>query len=487
MSKFKKIGTGQSLLFGFNVEDFISEKHLARLVEEIVNTLDTSEIEKKYSEIGQNSFPPKIMISILFYGYSKGIFSSRKIGISCHEVLPFMYLSKLFKPNFRTISDFRKNNIKELGNYFVEILKYCNELGITDVGKISIDGSKFRANASSKRTKTIAEYKKWEDSLKTQIKELTDKAENIDAEENNKLSNEKDRIEKLIKSKTNLKEKVQQAKKDLKKMNKENKKAGIKKEAKINLTDKDSKFMKQRNGVIKTNYNAQIAVTDNNIIVSAEVTTEANDQNQLKTMIETTEKNTGEKVNEAKLDSGYASYENYKILKEKKIDGYMPDKQFYNDEKNNNRQKSQEKKYANRNFKYDKELNKYICPEGKDLNFYRKSKNKKQIILNYKCNACSNCPAKEQCCPKVKNKVIQRNELKYLQDEMREKLKTKEGKQIYLKRMNSAESPFGHFKSNLGFVKFSLRTIEKVKSEWKLLCGAYNIMKIFNLKQALGT
>jgi hypothetical protein len=70
---------------------------------------------------------------------------------------------------------------------------------------------------------------------------------------------------------------------------------------------------------------------------------------------------------------------------------------------------------------------------------------------------------------------------------MREKLKTEKGKQIYLKRMNSAESPFGHLKSNLGFIKFSLRTIKKVKSEWKLLCGAYNIMKIFNLKQALGT
>ncbi len=486
MSKFKKIETEQSLLFGFNVEDFISEKHLARLVEEIVNTLDTSIIEKKYSEIGQKSYPPKIMLNILFYGYSKGIFSSRKLERACYEVLPFMYLSKLFKPNFRTISDFRKKNIKELGDFFVEILKYCNELGLTNVGKISIDGSKFRANASSKRSKTLDEYKKWEETLKFQIKELTEKAENIDAEENDKLSNEKDTIEKLINSKENLKEKIKQTKKDLKKLNKANQKKGIKKESKLNLTDKDSKFMKQRNGVVKANYNAQIAVTDNNIIVSAEVTTNANDQNELEKMINSTEKNTGEKVKEAKADSGYASYKNYKMIKKKNIDAYIPDQQFYNDEKNklNNKDK---KEYKNRNFEYDKKLNKYICPEGKDLNFYRKSETKKGKLLNYKCSDCKNCFAKEQCCPKVKNKLIQRNELKNLQDEMREKLKTEKGKQIYLKRMNSAESPFGHLKTNLGFIRFSLRTIEKVKNEWKLLCGAYNIMKIFNLKQALET
>jgi len=485
MSKFKKIEINQSSIFGYDVEDYVSENHLARLVQEIVDTLDTKKIEEKYSKMGQNSYPPKIMISLLFYGYSKGIFSSRKIATGCKEVLPFMYLAKLFKPNFRTISDFRKNNIKEIGDYFVEIIKYCNELGLTDVGKISIDGSKFRANASSKRTKTLEEYKKWEELLKVQIKELTEKAENIDSEENNKLSNKNNTIEKLIISKKTLKRKIEQAKKDLEILEKENEKKGIKKVAKLNLTDNDSKFMKQRNGVIKSNYNAQIAVTDNNIIVSAEVTTEANDQNQLEPMIETTEKNTGEKVKEAKLDSGYASYENYKILKEKGIDGYVPDKQFYNDEKNNNKQEPQEKKYENRNFEYNKKLNKYVCPENKDLNFYRKSKKNKKVFLNYKCNDCINCSAKEQCCPKVKNKIIQRNELKYLQDEMREKLKTKEGKKIYLKRMNAAESPFGHLKVNLGFRQFSLRTLKKVKSEWKLLCGAYNIMKIFNLKQAL--
>jgi transposase len=485
MSKFKDDKTEQSLLFGYNVEDFISENHLARLVDEIVETFDTSKIEDKYSELGQKSYEPKTMIKIIFYSYSKGVFSSRKIMVACYEVLPYMYLTKMYKPDFRTINDFRKNNIKELGEYFVEILKYCNEIGLTEAGKISIDGSKFRANASTKRTKNKVEYEKWEVALQLQIKELMEKANAIDVEENNIMSDEKNEIEKLIQTKKQLKEKVNQAKKKLDEMKIENEKVGIKKEPKINLTDNDSKFMKQRNGVVKANYNAQIAVTDNNIIVAAEVTTEANDQNQLIPMIEQTEKNTGEKVKEAKGDSGYASFDNYKKLKDKKIDAYIPDKQFYNDKKNIDKPLKNE--YDNKNFEYNKETDEYVCPEGKKLKFYKKSKTKKQNYFNYKCIDCNTCPVKEKCCPKQKNKIIQRNELKYLQDEMREKLNTEKGKEIYIKRMNAAESPFGHFKKNLNFVQFSLRTIEKVKGEWKLLCGAYNIMKIFNFKNALRT
>jgi hypothetical protein len=265
----------------------------------------------------------------------------------------------------------------------------------------------------------------------------------------------------------------------------ENEKIGIKKEPKINLTDKDAKFMKQRNGVIKANYNAQIAVTDNNIIVAAEITTDVNDQKQLVPMIEQTEKNTEEKVEEVKADSGYASFNNYQEMKDKKIDAYIPDKQLYNDEKNKN--KPLENKYDNKNFKYDSELDEYVCPKGKKLKFHRKSKSKKEKYFNYKCSDCSTCTVKEQCCPKAKNKIIKRNELKYLQDEMRVKLKTEKGKEIYKKRMNAAESPFGHFKKNSGFVQFLLRTTDKVKGEFKLLCTAYNIMKIFNLKYGLET
>lgn len=480
MSKFKEDKTEQSLLFGYNVIDFISETHLANLVDEIVERLDTKKIEEKYSELGQKSYPPKLMIKILFYAYSKGIFSSRKIATACYEVLPFMFLGRMYRPDFRTISDFRKNNIDEMGNFFVEILKYCNELGLTEFGKISIDGSKFRANASSKLTKTKSEYEKWEEQLKLQVKELTEKAEKIDIEENNKIS-EKNEIEKIIKSKENLIKKIELAKKDLDAMKAENEKKGNKKEPKINLTDKDSNFMKERNGVIKANYNAQISVTDNNIIVAAEVTTEANDQNQLINIIEKTEKNTDTKVEEVKADSGYGSYNNYQEIKEKNIDGYIPDKQLYNDEKN--KDNIIENEYDNKNFKYNSETDEYVCPAGKVLNFEKTIEIENQRYKEYKCSACKECSNKEKCCPKEKNKIIKHNELKYLQDEMRAKLRSEEGKKIYRKRMNCAESPFGHLKKNLGFKQFSLRTKEKVNGEWKLLCAAYNIMKIHNLKR----
>ena len=217
MSKFKLDRSEQSLLFGYNIDEFLPKVHLARIVEEIVNNIDTSKIEEKYSYLGQKSYEPKTLIKVLFYGYTKGVFSSRKLMMSCRESLPFMYLARLYKPDFRTISDFRKDNIKELEKYFVEVLKYCNEIVLLKVGVISIDGSKFRANALSKRTKDILGYEKWEARLYLEINKLTEQAEKTDKEENNKLSKEQENIDipKEIKKRKDLITKIKKAKTEL--------------------------------------------------------------------------------------------------------------------------------------------------------------------------------------------------------------------------------------------------------------------------------
>ncbi len=482
MSKFKPENSKSGCVFGYYIEDFVTETHFARVVDEIVKKLDTSAIEKKYSYTGQKSYHPKILLKILFYGYALGICSSRKLMTACREVLPFMYLSQTYQPNFRTISDFRKDNISEIEKYFVQVLKYCNEIGMLNAGIISIDGSKFRANASSGRTKDIEGYKKWEQKLKEEIKDYHKRAEKIDDEENNKLKGAATQIDipKEIKKREDLIKKIAEAQITLAKRKKERENQAEKKKLKINVTDPDAKFQRESKGIIRPNYNGQIATTKEGIIAGADISQEASDKKLLIPMITQVKKNTNQKIDEVKADSGYASYENYENLEKAEIDGYIPDQECRKIEKLQS--KGTLGKYHKENFKYDQEKDEYICPEGEKLNFHQKRSDRKNTS-RYKCNSCANCKIKNECTT-AKNRTITRHNSEYLQEVMRKKLSTPEGKKKYYERMNMAEAPFGHFKKNLGFQQFLLRGLEKVRGEFKLLCTAYNIMKIYRLKLA---
>lgn len=128
--------------------------HLSRLIQHIIEKLDTSSIEDTYSHLGQNSYPPKILIKLLFYGYATGIRSGRKIADQCETDTACIYLAQMYHPYFRTINDFHKNHMSRLSYYFVAILHMCHKLGLISVGQINIDGTKISANAANCRTRT---------------------------------------------------------------------------------------------------------------------------------------------------------------------------------------------------------------------------------------------------------------------------------------------------------------------------------------------
>ena len=160
MSKFKPFHEFQKPLVGVSPEEILDyidtvlpADHLCRLVKEVVFSLDTDPIESKYSYLGKNSYHPKLLLSILFYGYATGVRSSRKLSEKCISDHMYIYLMQCYRPDYRTICDFRKNNIKEIEKYFVDIVRIFSELGYGNVGKIYLDGTKIKGNASSKRTK----------------------------------------------------------------------------------------------------------------------------------------------------------------------------------------------------------------------------------------------------------------------------------------------------------------------------------------------
>ena len=422
------IDPNQEFLFPKKPSEFLPENHLAKAVYEIVKLLDLRKIEVKYSEIGQNAYAPRMMTSILFYGYSIGVRSSRKLSRGCEERFDFVYLAEGLKPSHDRISDFRKDNLKELKEAFQEIVLIGIYMGLAKFGNIktSIDGSKVRANASAKLSKDEEGLKKLLEKTKEEISKMFEEAEQLDKEEDEKYGQENrgDELPKELQSKKSREKAIRKAIKKLKKIkegaedkiikekNREPTESEFKKinKMKINVTDNDAKFMKERNGLIKPNYNAQISVDEKEqFILANDVVDECNDQHQLVPMLNQTKENIGESPKKAKADNGY-----YPQLEE--ATNLFPEIDLYVDDKNRRK-------------------------EDLDL---------KKIKEEY-------------------------NEIEY---KNLKKLLTKKGNKEYKKRMYTAEPPIGNIKFNLGYRYFLLRGLNKVKGEFNLMCIAHDLKKI---------
>lgn len=485
MRKFKPFHSYQKPLIGLSRESFldyietvIPKEHLARLVKEVVDLISTKALEDKYSFKGQKSYHPKLLLRILFYGYATGTPSSRKLEEKCISDHVYIYLMESYTPDHRTISDFRKNNIELIENYFVGIIRIFKELKMLKIGKIFIDGTKIKANASVKRSKTEDGFNAWLRNIKEDISALMKEAEEIDLRENEeyKTDDKQKEIIKKLAEKNLLRNKIEEAVKSIKEEDKK----------KNNITDPDANNMKPGGSRdIRPSYNFQATVNEDGIILSAEAGTNAKDSEYLKQMIDQTERNTNEQIQEAIADSGYESFKNYEYLDEKNIDGYIPDACF---KKYKEKEYDQEKyRYHHSKFKYDSKKNCLICPEGKQLQFERlringrKSRNKNKIV--FKGRECITCN-KRALCTKEKYRRVAVDMREPLLRKMREKLLTDYGKNVYLQRQYTIEPIFGHLKHNLGYRNLLLRGIKKVNAEIKLMCIGWNLKKLFNMKMA---
>ena len=468
MAKFKPYIAEQLMLFPNSISEYVPKSHLARIVDKVVEYLDTTNLENKYSDLGQNTYHPKILIKLLFYGYALGERSGRMISRRTETDTAYIYLAQMYKPDFRTINDFRKNNIEEISSYFIGIVRLCKELGLIKIGQINIDGTKIKANAANRLSKNKDDYEQWLNRIDQKIKNVLSEADQTDAEEDALYGDKRaDELPDDINTEEKLKNKLKQVLKRFENT-----------EDKINLTDPDAKFMKGGNGKISANYNCQTAVTENQLIAAAEVTTKANDRASLEPMVKAAEETLAEPLKEVAADSGYSSYENYEYLSKNNKTGYIPDQNLAKV------QRQEYDKYHQENFKYDSAQDVYLCPEAKKLTPYKiRRKNApyrrwRQVI--YKASDCPGCPSKAHCTTQPQ-RTIARDDRRLLLDQMRQRLLSIEGREKYKKRLCTVEPVFGNIKHNLGFRYFLLRTLKKVKGEFKLMCIGHNLKKMHRL------
>mgnify|MGYP001214208975 CR=1 FL=1 len=466
-----------------HIFDFLPMEDPVFIYADIFEQLDTSSIEAKYQVIGQHGFDPKMMMGLLIYSYSHGVFSSREIASRCRRDLGFMYLSWMLFPDFRSISEFRKNNIEEFKGFFKESVLLAKAEGMVNLGHVSLDGSKFKADTSKHKAMTYGNMSKREEELLEEIRELLDKANQVDQAEDSFLKDsDGEEISEDLQFKQKRLNKIRQAKKALEAREaQENPGKAIEGRKQISFADTEAKIMGKK-GSFDYSYNGQITVESSHQIIVGEHTTQAaNDQKELQPALEEVYENLGEKPEKASLDNGYFSADNLETLKEEKIDGYVASGGKAKSKEDIENTKSKIKK---EDFVFNEEKDQFLCPDGKVLDLKSSSTDGIKV---YQANPldCQQCPLQAQCTTSKNGRSVKTDSKEPLREEMREKMQSPEAKEIYSLRKVIVEPVFGVIKSAMGFRGFNLRGKKKVSGEFSLICGAYNIKKIVIQRMAV--
>jgi transposase len=334
------------------------------------------------------------------------------------------------------------------------------------LGHIAFDGTKLKANASVRQTRDRDGLEKEIERIKEQMRQMIEASAKIDELEDQMYpdSDGSEIAEELRKKEYRLK-KLEEAMEVLERERLE----------KVNVTDPDSRLMKDSQQVIQPSYNGQIAVDDKEqVIVAADISQNATDHAEFKPLVEQVERNLGAPPKEGSADAGYSSYDNLEFAEEKKLDMYMPD----NFLEALNQKEENERRYHKSSFRYDKERDTYVCPEGKELKRWAEHKREgKPPLILYRGECCKGCAVRERCTT-GEARIVSRDGRELLLEAMRQKLRSEEGRRVYNKRGYTVEPVFGEIKWDGRKPSMSLRGSVKVRGEFLLMCLVHNVKKI---------
>ncbi|MFQ5939642.1 MAG: IS1182 family transposase [Alphaproteobacteria bacterium] len=434
--KFRPWQVDDVLLLPPSVTDFVPAGHFSHFVRDLVREqLDLSAITGAYREDrGYPAYDPHMMTALLLYAYCRGVYSSRRVARGCEERLDFMAVTAMNRPDFRTISDFRKRHLAALSGLFVQVLRLCQEAGLVKLGHVALDGTKIKANASKHKAMSYGRMNKAEAELSREVADWLAAADAVDAEEDARfgadrrgdempdwLADKAKRLEKIRQAKAALEAeaRAEAAAKEASEAPPSKKRPGRKPKtppgvpkdsAQRNFTDPDSRIMKAGDGFIQ-GYNAQAAVdSGHQVIVACALANTANDQNQLAPMAEAIAANTGRAPREFSADAGYCSEANLEALEEWRTNAYVA----------TGRQKHGQ--------------------------------------------ASATGPEQRGRGARV--------------EAMARKLRRGGWRSRYRLRKQTVEPVIGQIKEARGFRRFLLRGIEKVGHEWGMVCTAHNLLKL---------
>lgn len=434
-----------------SVDEWLPANHLARFILEVIEQLDLSRLTQGYARRGSKAHHPAVLLALLVYGYATGVFSSRKIERASYDSVAFRYLAANTHPDHDTLATFRKRFLPELEELFVQVLSIAQTMKLLQLGQISLDGSKLKANASKHKALSRGHIEKLEAHLREEVQALLAQAEATDRDERPdgldlpaELARREERLKVLADAKAEIdarakarfaaeqreyeakvarREAQRQAGKSPRGKEPQPPAAGPREQDQVNLTDAESRIMPVSGGGFEQAYNAQAVVDIATMLVLATgVTQQSNDKRQVEPMLDALAalpEALGQ-VNSAAMDNGYYSAANVKACLDRRIEP--------------------------------------LIALGRETHHL-------PLAERFGPDALE---------PETDDPVIR----------MAWRLKTKAGRALYAKRKTTVEPVFGIIKQVMGFRQFSLRGLAAVAGEWTLVTLAFNLKRMHVLSLA---
>ena len=500
MAKFKPCNYDQLVMLPIWLENQLVPGTLEYTINELVEKhIDLSVFEGRYKndDTGATALNPKILLKIILFAYSRGMISSRQMERACVENITFMALCCGYSPDHSTTAHFVSSMQKEIESVFSNVLLVCDELNLLGGTHFSLDGVKLSANVSKEWSGTFEELKRKRDKLQSKLQQVL--SEHVQADNQPELD-----LERQKKQEKRLQLQVERLNQFL--QNEKPKKGSDGKEIQSNVVDNQSVKMPTSHGVIQ-GYNAQALVDSKHQVIMAAEAFSSQDHENLAPMVAGAKKNIrtlGKEEHyfhgkQLTADSNYHSYDSLVLCKAEAIDAYIPDIQFRKRDQRfaeqhrfkdgihpRQRQIKKSGTFTVEDFSFDATKQVYLCPQGKELSCHaRNQRNRYRLydIYHARPEDCAACPLKSRCLSKSTTSRrylsvrVDEHEPNLI-DEMKEKIDTPQGKQVYARRLGIVEPVFANICVQKHMNRFTLRTKSKVDVQWRLFALVHNIGKI---------
>jgi len=476
-------------LFPPSLADFLGGEDEVHIFRDVTEHLDISRLDSNFNGMGQHPYHPRMLLRLLMWGMANRVVSTRRIEVLARRDVSFIYLAGGDKPDYRTLARFRRRNAGAIKGLLKETVLLCARLGMVNLGHIALDGTKLKANGSKHKAMSYGRMKQEEERLVKEIDELMQRAEMVDAEEDEafgtdhngynlpeELQRREDRLAKI----RSIREQLEREKWEEQHL-KEGQTPVIEDKEQRSFAERDARMMLMKRGEFDYAYNAQACMDEQGVVVAGDLTNQASDTGHLPDMVEEVRQLRDElSINETDektvmtADRGYFSVEN--IKKEGKgIELLIASSREGKEESGEARCGV----YSLERFEYIKESDSWRCPDGRLLvrEVKRVSKGR-PLLRRYECLDCEGCSLKRYCLKSNEERrtlLVKRKQL--IRAEMRARMKKPEKQAIYRKRKWVAEQVFGQIKSGRGFRELTMRGEDLARAQWLFALTVHNVLK----------
>lgn len=496
--KFKSYNQGQVTLFPPSLDEKVPENSPARIINQIVDSLDLSKVFDTYKGGGTTAYNPRMMLKVVLYGYLNNIYSSRKIEQALTDRVSFMWLSGNQTPDHNTINRFRSSHLKDsIHEVFTQVVVMLVEMGCLSLEVAYVDGTKIESRSNRYTFVWRKSIEKYKDRLEERIHKILGMIEEGIAGDNNpdddpptpfnseeikrrvaqiNRENRSKEEQKAIKTLENkLLPKLEEYERDLDTLANRNS---------YSKTDTDATFMRMKedhmlNGQLKPAYNVQIS-TENQFISHYDFYPNPTDTLTLIPFLNSFENRYNILPGKVVADSGYGSEENYEFMQENDIEPFVKFNYFHKEQKRAFKKNG----FLSQNLYYNSEEDYYVCPMGQHMDKAGKKRNKtasgyESTSTLYEAKNCNGCPLKCLCTNAKGNRRIEVNHnLDRHKQRIRELLTSEEGIYHRSQRPIEPESVFGQTKSNKHYNRFRHFKKDKVLMDFAIFAIAFNIGKL---------